>query len=103
MVDGYGMCSIGGSMADGMPVNGFTFTPNTAYSVVFALADFTGNPVDTDIIVDISNVDLSVCGEDIPVISCSSNALMADGQFDSYAGWNVIGAGFNTPTQLGFH
>ncbi len=66
MADGTGTCSMGGDFSSGTPVNGFTFTPGTVYSVVIALADFSGNPVDADIVIEVSNIALSVCAPDVP-------------------------------------
>jgi len=49
-------------------------------SVVIAVVDFTGNPVTTDIVVDISNIQLSICVPDeAPVLGCTdANACNFD-------------------------
>jgi len=36
-IDGNGVCSIGGALADGTPVNGFAFDAGTDYSIVIAI------------------------------------------------------------------
>lgn len=62
VVDGTGSCTIGGGLADGIPANDFTFAPCTdAYTIAFALADFSGNPVASDIVVNLSNIQLNIC------------------------------------------
>jgi len=74
MADGTGMCSMGGDFSSGIPVNGFAFTPATTYSVVIAIVDFTSNPVATDIVVDISNIQLNICVPDnAPVLGCTDD------------------------------
>lgn len=61
LVDGQGVCSIGGDLTDGIPANGFTFTPGANYSVVVGISDFSNMAVPEDIIVDISNITLVIC------------------------------------------
>jgi len=84
MADGTGACSMGGSFADGTVENGFAFVPGQAYAVVVALADFSGAPVPSDVVVDISNIVLSVCTpaapatNDNPVDVCASDAGAVD-------------------------
>jgi len=65
MADGSGMCSIGGDFSTGMAVNGFTFAPGIMYSVVVALADFNSSPVPSDIVIEVSNIALSVCAPNV--------------------------------------
>jgi len=60
---------MGGDFSAGNAVNGFAFTPGTVYSVVVAVVDFTGSPVATDIVVEISNISLNICIQDV-VVTC---------------------------------
>ena len=73
-VDGTGMCSIGGNLADGVAAAGFTFVPGAAYAVVVALADFDDTPVTEDIVVEISNISLIVCAPDPAISGCTDPA-----------------------------
>ncbi|MDF1699289.1 MAG: hypothetical protein P1U56_25765, partial [Saprospiraceae bacterium] len=86
MVDGDGMCSVGGGLADAVLVNGFEFVPGGNYGVVIGLADFSGNPVDENIVVRVSNISLSVCAADseAPILDCpNADELVANGGFDN--------------------
>ena len=62
-VDGDGVCSIGGSLADGMPVGGWPgFTNGGLYTVVFAVVSFGPEPpLAEQVEIEISNWSLSVC------------------------------------------
>ncbi len=62
-VDGDGMCTIGGSLADGMPVGGWPgFTNGGLYTIVFAVVYFGPDPPLTQQVeIEISNWSLSVC------------------------------------------
>ncbi len=70
-VDGTGMCSIGGNLADGVAAAGFTFVPGASYTIAAALADFDGTPVTEDIVVEISNISLTVCAPDPALSGCT--------------------------------
>jgi len=74
-VDGTGVCSMGGDFGSGNAVNGFTFAPGTTYSVVVALADFSGGPVPSDIVVEVSNIALNVCAPDVAQPDCAPSII----------------------------
>ncbi len=85
MVDGSGVCSMGGTgSVNGTSVNGFTYVPGAKYAVAVGLADFSGNPVASDVEVEVSNISLTVCAADneAPVLNCpNSEELLVNGDF----------------------
>ncbi|MGK0314384.1 MAG: hypothetical protein ACI86M_000598, partial [Saprospiraceae bacterium] len=100
MVDGPGVCSLGGSIADGTAVNGFIFDSGRMNSVVIAIADFSGAPIANDIAVEFSNISLSICaGDDLaPALVCpGSEELLLNGDFSDllsisdFANWTEYG------------
>jgi|GEM_PF-1204866 len=82
MVDGLGMCSVGGNLADAAAAGGFTFMNGASYAVVAAIADFDGTPVSEDLVVEISNIMLTVCAPDPAISGCTD---MAADNFDPAA------------------
>jgi len=101
-IDGNGVCSIGGALADGMPVNGFTLDPGTDYSIVLAISNFSGTPLSEDVIVDVSNVSFSYCAPGCSLVAAecmSCDAGFAQTAIDVAA---IGGTGFSNTTPAVF-
>lgn len=109
MVDGLGMCSVGGNFADAVPAAGFTFVNGASYTVAAAIADFDGTPVSEDLVVEISNIMLTVCAPDPAISGCTDpafdnfdpNAVCDDGSCANEPTCPMCGA-CETPNELPF-
>jgi len=89
-IDGNGVCSIGGALADGVPVNGFAFVADTEYSIVVAISNFSGTPLPEEVVVNVSNVSFSYC-EPAAAQVCS---LMAGECMDCSDGFEITAIDF---------
>jgi len=79
-VDGDGTCSIGGSLANGMPTGGWPgFTNGALYTTAFAVVYFGADPPLTEQVeIEISNWSLSVCSPAANPLTSPATPVVTD-------------------------